>query len=128
MGSLPPDWFEGRNAFSRLRVLYLDDNRFSGSVPSTIGHIGNGRLTLLSIQNNTFTGEFPGFPMYDNLLNVLEMQDNNFSSMNKGDVCNQIVFNYGEMVMLRADCNVCRCKHFCDDGECYNPDQDKKQR
>lgn len=120
-GSLPSDWSEGRAAFIRLRVLYLDHNNLSGSVPSSLGLIGNGRITLLSLQNNALTGEFPGFPLHNNLLNVLEIHNNQFSSMDKHDICNQIVFNYGELVMLRADCDICRCKHFCDKDQCYEP-------
>ena len=100
-----------------LKILYLDHNRLTGELPSDfIAETGNGRLQSLIVNDNLLTGEFPGETTVLNSMDIVEFQHNNFTSMNT-DLCSLIVFSMGEMISLRADCGVCRCKWFCD--PCY---------
>lgn len=117
-GAVPDDWTEGRNTMDRLRLLYLDDNNLGGRLPNALGEIGKGRLHSLTINDNSFIGEMPLFSNYTNFLNRLEIHNNGFTSMNRFQ-CAQIVFNGGEMVQLKADCEICNCLWFCGPGECY---------
>jgi Leucine rich repeat len=118
-GSLPTDWVRG---MAVLRLLYLDNNQFTGTLPPRMGEIGNGRLNLFSIHDNMFTGTMPTFYNYTMKLNLMEIQNNDFTEMNQ-DMCKHSVFAEGELVHLSADCEVCPCKNLCDD--CKN---DNKRR
>ena len=116
-GTVPLDWTTGRDNMDSLKILYLDHNRLTGELPSDfIAETGNGRLQSLIVNDNLFTGEFPGETTVLNAMDIVEFQHNNFTSMNT-DLCSLIVFSMGEMISLRADCEVCRCKWFCD--PCY---------
>jgi hypothetical protein len=110
-GQIPTDWVRG---MASLRVLYLDRNQLTGTVPSRMGEIGRGRLSVFSIYDNEFTGSMPTFYNYTKLLNFMEIQDNDFTGMSS-DMCKHSVYAEGEMVRLRADCGVCPCKNLCDD-------------
>lgn len=46
--------------FPSLRMLFLDNNQFNGTISSTLINTGNGRLEALGLDNNQFTGEVPG--------------------------------------------------------------------
>jgi hypothetical protein len=72
-GSIPIDWIEGRNILSGLHHLYLDHNMMSGSLPTTLPTIGNGRLEQMFLDDNRFTGVFPGGFVNVNFLQQLEM-------------------------------------------------------
>jgi hypothetical protein len=117
-GLFPNDWTVGRSTMDRLRLLYLDDNKLIGSLPSNLGEIGKGRLNILSINDNAFTGAMPLFNNYTNFLNRLEVHHNNFTSMDQF-MCAQIVYNGGELVQMRADCDICPCTFFCGTDQCY---------
>ena len=43
--------------FSNLNVLWLADNQFSGEIPASIGNLNN--LHTLMLAENHFTGEIP---------------------------------------------------------------------
>ena len=101
----------------KLRSLYLDFNRLSGSLPEDFGSIGQGRLNQMVLHDNQLTGNVPGGWKGD-FLDVIEIQNNNFTSIDD-TVCGQIVWAGGELVSFRADCEACTCKYFCNEGECY---------
>lgn len=118
-GTVPLDWTSGRDQLNRLRVLYLNNNRLSGELPvDFIAELGNGRCEMIILHDNQFTGQIPGQYTVLNHLDIIEVQNNNFDSMDT-DLCSFIVFSLGEMISLKADCEVCRCKWFCDLDECY---------
>lgn len=56
-GSLPSDFVE---LLVSLRILYLGHNNFSGDLPQDLPLLGEGRMKQFFINNNGFTGEFPG--------------------------------------------------------------------
>lgn len=162
-GSIPPNMNMrrmfymdlGRNQFSgtlptelgteyvRLRNLFLDHNQFSGTVPESYINAGDGYIDVLTLNNNKFTGAFPGNHKVFNrmckfrwsrisllsstwdvafhltpsatLTTVeLRIEHNNISSMNR-TTCNLGVFSGGDLVEFKSDCLVCRCgvNHMC---------------
>jgi hypothetical protein len=115
-GSLPLEWTE---QMISLRLLYLGRNQLAGRLPVRLGEIGNGRLELLSIHSNAFTGIMPTFYNDTKKLNVMEIQNNDLSGMDNA-MCKYSVFEQGELVRLNADCNICPCKNLCNDGLCYD--------
>jgi len=118
-GSVPLDWTQGRDKMNSLRILYLNNNRLSGTLdPQFIALIGSGRLAMMILHDNEFTGQLPGNYTFVNHMDIIEVQNNNFDSVDTA-ICSMIVFSIGEMVSLKADCEVCRCKWFCDRDECY---------
>lgn len=117
-GSIPEDWSLGNNTFSQLHHLYLHHNRFSSTLPFSFSELGNGRMEQLLISDNNFSGTVPGYYRIRNYMQQLELQNNNFTSLT-GDICGLIVFFGGEMVNMRADCEICTCPYFCGSGECY---------
>lgn len=113
-GTFPDDWIDGRHALHRLKLLYLDHNQFTGPLPSQLGTLGRGRLQVLSLNDNLFSGQLPGFYNYTSFLNILEVQNNPLlHSMDQQGICRQVVFNGGEMVMMRSDCDICLCNYYC---------------
>lgn len=56
-GPVPSDWVLYMQS---LRILYLGHNRLSGQLPDDFSSIGGGRLKQLFIENNNFSGYFPG--------------------------------------------------------------------
>jgi len=118
-GGFPLDWTESRDAPNALRILYLNNNRLSGTLPSDlIATIGNGRLEMLILHDNLFQGEIPGQYSVINHMDIVEVYNNDFDSMDR-NLCNMLVFMMGEMVSLKADCDVCECNFFCGIDECY---------
>lgn len=121
--------------YVRLRHLYLDHNDFSGTVPNEVINAGDGRLHSLRLNDNKFTGEcqlskqrafccmcadnsssficsiigaLPGNHVFDTELNIYEVQNNEFTSMDK-NTCNLWVFDGGELVDFQSDCAICDC-------------------
>jgi len=116
-GTIPEDWVEGSGSMISLRSLYLDGNRLSGSLPEKFGSIGRGRLNQMILRDNQFTGEVPG-GQTGNFLLAVEFQNNNFTGIDDS-ICRQAVWNGGELVTLRSDCEACTCQYFCGESECY---------
>jgi Leucine rich repeat len=114
-GSIPADWV---NDLFDLRILYLSNNRLSGSFPSNFVNIGNNRLWFIDVSDNLLTGVIPGgFSLRQ--LDGAAFQHNSFSSMDTS-MCQNVVFNSGEMVSMRSDCGAtCPCEFFCGTGACY---------
>ena len=117
-GTIPNDWVEGENAFVSLRILYLDYNNLGGSLPAQWTNLGTGRMKAMILSNNTFTGEVPGDYQVTNTLFLYDFQHNDFTSINK-DLCKMLIYEEGEVMSFRADCDVCSCNYFCGQGECY---------
>lgn len=98
--------------YVRLRHLYLDNNQFTGTVPQSIINAGEGRLRSLSLNDNQFVGALPGSHQSTQFLNVFEVQNNNFTSMDSNaNTCNLWVFSGGELVEFNSDCAICGCKN-----------------
>jgi hypothetical protein len=116
-GTLPADWSNGVNTMNALTLLYLNHNSFRGTIPSTYPELGNDRLQVYELNDNQLTGEVPGGYVVRNLLQSVEMQNNNFSSINN-DVCSLIVFIGGEITNFKADCEVCTCNSLCGNDRC----------
>jgi hypothetical protein len=99
---------------ARVRHLYLDHNRFTGTIPSSIINAGDGFLRSLALNDNQFTGDLPGDHEQFRKMDQLMVQNNDLDGMNK-KTCDLSVFMGGEMVEFKSDCDICRCKDFmCD--------------
>lgn len=116
-GPLPSDWVEG--GMNSLRTLYLDYNLLSGALPNQLPQLGNGELQQLVINDNMFTGEVPVKNFQQGSLRTFELHNNEFDKM-KGDICDLSIFESqdGTMSVFKADCSICVCELFCDDGRC----------
>ncbi|CAJ1964028.1 unnamed protein product [Cylindrotheca closterium] len=102
-GTVPSDL---ETEYVRLRHLNLDHNNFSGnSVPI---NAGDGRLHSLLLNDNRFTGALPGNHKFNTELNLFEVQNNGFTSMN-ANTCKLWVFDGGELVNFKSDCTICDC-------------------
>jgi hypothetical protein len=113
-GTIPADWVK---TMYQLRVLYLNDNRLAGSLPVGFELLGNNRLEALVVSDNQLTGQIPsGFGLHT--MYFMDLQNNTFSSMDE-QLCTQIVFEQGEMVSIRSDCQACPCPYFCGPNQCY---------
>eukprot|EP00536_Pseudo-nitzschia_multiseries_P004284 jgi/Psemu1/253481/estExt_Genewise1Plus.C_700085 len=97
--------------WASLRHLYLDYNKFTGSIPYSITTTGNGRVETLSFNNNQLTGWVPGYYQHYKLLE-LHLHSNSFTGIDHA-TCKQAVFHSGEMVEFTAECDICYCTPFC---------------
>ncbi|CAJ1962915.1 unnamed protein product [Cylindrotheca closterium] len=105
-GQVPEDF--GREAV-RLRHLYLDHNKFTGTFPSAALNAGDGFLSTLFINDNEFTGTFPGDHKSTTAMIEMTIQNNNFVTMQRNATCDLDVFSGGELVEFKSDCLICRC-------------------
>jgi hypothetical protein len=121
VGTLPiDDWVK---TMSRLRTLYVDYNMLSGRLSDNLDRLGNGGLEQLVLNDNLFTGQFPGRDF--DALRVLEVQNNGFDRMER-NVCDLSIFwegggdTTGTMSIFKADCAICGCQlYFCDASRCF---------
>jgi hypothetical protein len=95
----------------RARHLYLDHNRFTGTIPSSIINAGDGHLRSLALNDNQFTGDLPGDHEQIRKMDQLMVQNNNFVSMSK-NTCEMSVFSSGELIEFKSDCDICACQDF----------------
>lgn len=120
-GPLPTSWGEGDRKMTHIRFLILNNNQFSGIIPETYPHMGNGRMELFHVGHNQLTGAVPSH--YDNVrfLQSLEVHDNNFTEPLSQEICGLLVWipPSSEMVNLRADCDICSCNYMCTTDWCY---------
>jgi len=107
-GQLPDDIGE---KWVWLRFLYLDHNKFTGTIPYSYPETGNGRVEAMRFNNNQLTGYVPGQFQLNKLLDF-SVADNSFTGIDK-TVCKQSVWEGGEMVEFKADCDICICNPFC---------------
>jgi hypothetical protein len=119
-GTLPTEWADEAYGLTNIRLLYLEHNELQGDIPSNWPAIGNGRVETLHMAHNQLTGRIPGGYYPRTFLQSLELHGNQFSGSMPSDVCSLIVFSpmEGELVNLRADCNVCTCEYSCGPDEC----------
>lgn len=108
-GTIPIDWYEGTDTMFELRHLLLDYNNFSGGLTANFPTIGNGRLDQVVLNDNQFSGPFPGGWSPRTALEVLRIQNNQFTSVNS-DLCIMSVFVGGELTDFRTDCSICSCR------------------
>ena len=57
---------------------------------------------------HSITGALPGNHKFVTELNLFEVQNNGFTSMN-ADTCKLWVFDEGELVNFKSDCAICDC-------------------
>ncbi|CAB9521446.1 receptor-like protein kinase [Seminavis robusta] len=105
-----------------LRIMYLENNKFSGELPQDFPQVGGGNVKQLFLQGNNFTGSFPSWGWSDYHLTNMNIAHNNFDEIR--DLCGLGVFESGELVELRADCNVCTCDTLC--HTCVNKTEEGK--
>ncbi|KAL3941687.1 MAG: hypothetical protein SGBAC_004000 [Bacillariaceae sp.] len=105
-GEVPPEF--GTQSI-RLRHLYLDNNKFSGTFPSTALNAGDGRLNSLFVNNNEFSGTFPGDHKSLTAMTEMTIQNNNFVAMQRNSTCDLDVFSGGELIEFKSKCLICRC-------------------
>lgn len=114
-GTLPADIGEN---FNRLRQLYLDHNKFTGTIPSTYALAGGGRIYVLALDNNQLTGGVPTGWEKDNLfLDTITVQGNQLTEPIDKEICKLSALQNGELVQVGAECSICTCDTLCDD--CY---------
>lgn len=107
-GTIPIDWYEGSNNMASLRHLHLDYNIFSGELNYNFPRLGSSRMDQIVLNDNQFSGEFPGGWDPLTALEVLRIHNNQFWSVSK-DLCIMSVFVGGEVTDLRTDCAACGC-------------------
>ncbi|XP_058214305.1 receptor-like protein 33 [Rhododendron vialii] len=81
-GPIPPTLCNG----SRLEILNLSNNRFSGTIPQCLIDKGTSTLSVLNLQNNNLTGNIMGTFPKGCTLRTLELNGNNF----EGEVPNSL--------------------------------------
>lgn len=99
-----------------LRTLFLDHNRLSGALPAMFPAIGEYRLADIRLNDNNFTGPFSFQAEFQVIgaMDALDISNNQFTEMDE-KICElSVIDGQGELVDLRADCDICRCKSFCD--------------
>jgi hypothetical protein len=127
-GTIPSDWVDGSNTTTmiHLRTLYLDHNQLNGSLPDMWYNFGNGQIEQIVINDNLFTGTIPsskstaGNPnaAWDSFgnLTTLEIQNNAFTRFDK-DLCRRSIYTGdGALAILHTDCGICDCNQLCPDS------------
>jgi hypothetical protein len=116
-GSLPDDI--GID-FMELRYLHIDHNRLTDNIPNTIpSTVGNGRLISFLANNNRLEGYVPdNFLMYNKLVQYT-LHNNYFNYLGPNN-CLLNVFEGGELVEFKADCNICSCDDIFCNTMCSN--------
>jgi hypothetical protein len=111
-GTLPEDVGDD---FVVLRHFFLDHNRFEGTIPETYPLAGSGRMISFFADHNQLTGSVPdNWSMFNKLVQYT-VHENNFHTLGPLN-CNFNVFAGGQLVELKADCNICTCQDiFCDE-------------
>jgi len=113
---------------TQIRHFYINHNKFSGTLPETIGNMGNYRTIEFWINDNQFEGTPPMSFLKDNKENkdllTYKIQNNNWdknAKINNKDFCNLWVFSgeSGEIVEFGTTCDYCPCKDACDRCDQY---------
>lgn len=119
-GTLPVDWGERPSSMNRAKLVMVDHNELSGPVPTSYPSMGNGRIELLHLSDNQLTGVMPGGfdPVW--FISSLEIQNNNFVSMDP-TVCDALLIGTvrGEIANFHTDCDICICPNMCGPDVCF---------
>jgi len=86
----------------------MSNNELGGTLPSGFPSIGNGRLAQLYIDNNNFSGVFPGSWEPLSFMEQLHIHNNPFTSY-APRVCLLSVWSGGEATGFETDCRICIC-------------------
>jgi len=125
VGTIGSDSFGNSN---QLRLIYLNNNKLSGTIPVELVTAGKEKINSIDLSDNRFTGHFPftnSWVENNSRLQTLLVQKNNFNSDISQEICNMSVYEYGDMVQMDADCDLCYCEVLCDHcGNSYDDDLD----
>lgn len=100
--------------FVELRYLHIDHNRLTESIPDTIPSMANGRLISFLANHNRLEGVVPDNWIMFNKLVQYTLHENYFDYLGPAN-CNFNVFEGGQLVEFKADCDICSCNDiFCD--------------
>ena len=94
--------------------LYLDHNQFTGLLPQYFGQIGNGRLKQLHLNDNDLEGKVPDTWDPKDQLTNMAVHNNRLTVRVPPEVCELSVFELGNMVEFRTDCDICTCDFLCE--------------
>mmetsp|Transcript_10763 Transcript_10763/g.31360 ORF Transcript_10763/g.31360 Transcript_10763/m.31360 type:complete len:627 (-) Transcript_10763:843-2723(-) len=110
-GSIPGDI---GTDFMELRYLHIDHNRLTQNIPDTIPPMANGRLLSFLANNNRLQGNVPdNWTMFNKLVQYT-LHDNYFNYLGPAN-CYFNVFEGGQLVEFKAECDICSCNDiFCD--------------
>ena len=75
------------------------------------------RLEQFLVSDNQFRGVVPS-GWNNRFMQQMELQNNQFTSLGS-DTCELIVYDGGELVNFRADCEICDCDMWCGSNFCY---------
>lgn len=105
--------------------IALNDNLLTGSFPqdfeqtrllskilSSWLELGSVLAIFLTLNSSLFV-----VPLFQNPAANLDISNNLFTTR-LGKMCRMSVYEYGELVELRADCHVCNCRRLC--RTCYD--------
>merc|ERR1711869_168120 len=100
MGSLPQDIPQ---QMPNLRVMFAENNQFSGTIPENLGSLD---LRNLHLDDNKFSGTIP-----DSLPNNLRDATFHYNSL-EGDVSQEICENMyqGVLQSISVDCETVSCE------------------
>jgi len=116
-GTLPQDLGEDSNS---LRSLYLDHNNITGAIPESYTTTGLISLVSLYLNDNVLTGTLPATWVSSNdkdassPIDTINVENNLLTKGIEKDICELSVFNHGQLVELRADCDICWCDSLCE--------------
>jgi hypothetical protein len=109
MGSIPPELYQ----LTRLTDIVFGNSRMTGPLPEDI-HLLNATLTILHLQQNTFTGPLPQALDVLTALEQLWLEENEFTGTISDKVCAERGIGYHKLFILNADCNIyCSCNDLC---------------
>eukprot|EP00536_Pseudo-nitzschia_multiseries_P004283 jgi/Psemu1/253479/estExt_Genewise1Plus.C_700083 len=104
--------------FMELRYLHIDRNRLSESIPDTIPPMANGRLISFIADHNRLDGNVPDNWIMFNKLVQYTLHENYFTYLGPAN-CYFNVFEGGQLVEFKADCDICSCADIFCDAMCY---------
>ncbi|CAB9508943.1 LRR receptor-like serine threonine-protein kinase [Seminavis robusta] len=99
-----------------LRHFHMDNALLTGSIPNDYANLGSNRLFQFYLNDNQLTGAFPtGWHTklpHKHLTNV-DISNNQLSVPLPSSICMLTVYEEGETVEFRADCDICVCGRLC---------------
>lgn len=122
--SIPSGFFDG---MGDLRHIYLENNSFSGRIPTRLVTAGRNSMESIYLSNNLFTGGIPyttSWVKNNARLCTLSVKNNLLKTKISKKICNMSIFEYGDMVQLEADCRICTCDELCESCGAYDASRD----